>query len=209
MRLLLVDDHPVVRRGLCALLKEAFPGGEVGEAGSAAEVWERLAAHSWDVVLLDISLGVESGLEVLMELRRRAPGLPVLMVSAHAEEDFAVRSLRAGAAGYLVKTSAPDEVVAAVAKVLQGRRYVTASLAERLAATVGGDLSVEPHEVLSQRELQVLCLVARGLSLKQIAAELDLSEKTIATYRSRVGAKLGLSTNVELTRYALTHKLVD
>lgn len=209
MRLLLVDDHPLVRRGLKAVLCDALPGLVVVEAGTADEVWRRLEAGAPDLVLLDISLGPDSGIDVLTELKRRYPRLPVLIVTAHPEEDFAVRCLRADAAGYVSKDAAPDELVVAVRKVLGGGRYVTAALAERLALAIGSDLRVDPHELLSGRELQVLRLIARGQSLKQVAGQLGLSEKTVATYRARLGSKLGLSTNVELARYAISHKLTD
>jgi len=160
-------------------------------------------------VLLDINIPGRSGLEVLSDARRLYPRLPVLVLSAYPEEEFAVRCLRLGAAGYLTKNSASDELVAASRKALEGGKYVTAALAERLAAVLGGEVRSEPHETLSGRELQVLRLVASGLTLKEIAGQLHLSEKTIATYRARISAKLGVSTGVELTRYALQHKLVD
>jgi two-component system, NarL family, invasion response regulator UvrY len=209
MRFLLVDDHAVVRRGLMHILSEAFPGSSFGEAGSAAEALNLVNAERWDVALIDLNLPGRDGLALLEELRHTLPKLPALVLSVQPEEEFALRCLRLGASGYLTKESAPDELAAAVRKVLGGGKYVTASLAERLAQLVGRDLAQASHEALSNRELQVLRLVASGRSLKQIAAELNLSEKTIATYRARIAEKLSISTNVELTRYALRHKLVD
>lgn len=210
MKVLIVDDHAMVRRGLAALISSAWPGqAVVGDASTTAEALELATSRQWDVVLLDISLGSESGIDLLDEVRKAAPRLPVLMVSGHREEEFAVRCLRQGAAGYVSKTASADELIAAIRKVASGGRYVTPSLAERLASVVGTSAGVAPHETLSKRELQVLQAVARGKSLKIIADDLGLSEKTIATYRARISSKLGVSTNVELTRYALLHKLVD
>ena len=208
-RMLVVDDHEVVRRGTRQVLAEGFPGAAFGEASVAAEALALLQAERWDLLVLDINLPGRSGLEVLEEVRRLWPRLPVLVLSAYPEEEFAVRCLRLGAAGYLTKSSAADELVAAARKALEGGKYVTAALAERLASVLGGGVRGEPHEALSGRELQVVRLVATGRSMKEIAAELHLSEKTIATYRARIAEKLGVSTNVELTRYALQHKLVE
>lgn len=208
-RMLVVDDHEVVRRGTRQVLAEGFPGAAFGEAATAPEALALLAAERWDLLVLDINLPGRSGLEVLEDVRRLWPRLPVLVLSAYPEEEFAVRCLRLGASGYLTKSSAADELVAAVRKALEGGKYVTAALAERLASVLGGGVRGEPHEALSGRELQVVRLVATGRSMKEIAAELHLSEKTIATYRARIAEKLGVSTNVELTRYALQHKLVE
>jgi DNA-binding NarL/FixJ family response regulator len=208
-RMLVVDDHEVVRRGTRQVLAEGFPGAAFGEAATAADALALLTAERWDLLLLDINLPGRSGLEVLEDVRRLWPRLPVLVLSAYPEEEFAVRCLRLGASGYLTKSSAADELVAAVRKALDGGKYVTAALAERLASVLGGGVRGEPHESLSGRELQVVRLVATGRSMKEIAAELHLSEKTIATYRARIAEKLGVSTNVELTRYALQHKLVE
>jgi DNA-binding NarL/FixJ family response regulator len=208
-RILLVDDHEVVRRGARQVLEEGFPGAVFGEAASSEEALARLSREPWDLLLLDINIPGRNGLEVLEDARRSWHQLPVLVLSAYPEEEFAVRCIRLGAAGYLTKNSASDELVAAARKVLDGGRYVTASLAEKLAAVLGGDVRQEPHATLSVRELQVLKLVATGWTLREIAGELHLSEKTIATYRARVSEKLGASTNVDLARYALQHKLVD
>jgi two-component system, NarL family, invasion response regulator UvrY len=208
-RILIVDDHEVVRRGTRLVLDEGFPGAVFGEAATAGDALSALHAEPWDLLVLDINIPGRSGLEVLSDARRLWPKLPVLVLSAYPEEEFAVRCLRLGAAGYLTKSSASDELVAAARKALAGGKYVTAALAERLAAVLGGEVRGEPHETLSGRELQVLRLVATGHTLKEIAAELHLSEKTIATYRARIAEKLGVSTGVELTRYALQHRLVD
>jgi len=208
-RFLIVDDHEIVRKGVKQVLADAFPGAHIGEAASSEAASAALAGGEWDLVLLDINIPGRGGLELLEEAKSRRPAQPVLMLSAYPEEEFALRCLRLGASGYLTKSSASDELVAAMRKVLGGGKYVTASLAERLAEVLGGEVQQAPHEALSARELQVLRLVALGKSGKEIATDLHLSEKTIATYRTRIAEKLGVSTNVELTRYALRHKLVD
>ncbi len=208
-RILIVDDHEIVRKGIHQTLSEGIVGAEFGEAATPEDALARLADERWDVLLLDLNLPGRGGLDLLTELKRAWPRVRVLVVSAYAEEEFALRCLRLGADGYVTKTSGSKEILAAVRKVLGGGKYVTTALGERLAAAAGGELTEAPHEVLSTRELQVLRLVARGRSLKEIAAQLHLSERTIATYRARIGTKLGLSTNVEIARYALQHKLVD
>jgi DNA-binding NarL/FixJ family response regulator len=206
---LVIEDHPVVRRGLEQILSAAFHDVRFGEASNATAALELAARERWDLALLDLHLPGRDGLSVLEELRRRHPSLPVLVLSVYPEQAFALRCLRLGAAGYVTKDSAPEELSAAVKKVLGGGSYLTAALAENLAAIARGDLSHAPNETLSHREMQVLRLVATGRSQKQIAGELNLSEKTVATYRARIAAKLRISTNVELTRYALRHGLVD
>jgi DNA-binding NarL/FixJ family response regulator len=208
-RILIADDHEVVRRGLKDILAEAFDRLKVGEAANAHEALEAVRKQEWDIVLLDINMPGRSGLEVLEELKRDLPRLPVLVLSVFPEADYAVRALKMGAAGYLTKQSASDELLAAVRKALAGGKYVTASLAEKLAASLAGQDAAAPHEALSNRELQVLRMIATGKTIKEIAAELCLSEKTVGTYRTRISDKLGLGTNVELTRYALQHRLVD
>jgi DNA-binding NarL/FixJ family response regulator len=208
-RILIVDDHEVVRRGLRQVLVEAFPGSVVEEADRSETALGAIAGTAWDLVLLDVNIPGRSGLEVLEDAKRLRPRMPVLVVSAYPEEEFAVRCIRLGAAGYLTKNAASAELVAAARKALAGGKYVTARLAERLMDVLGGAAQSAPHEALSSRELQVLRLVASGKTSKEIAAELHLSEKTIATYRARISDKLGLSTIVEVTRYALQHGLVN
>ncbi len=209
MRFLIADDHELIRRGLRGLLRDHFPGAEIVEAADAREALEVVDDHDWNLALVDINMPGRSGLELLRDLRRLKPGLPVLVVSAHTEEDFALRALKLGAAGYVSKQSAADVLVGAVKKVLAGGRHVSPAVAEKLAQAAAEGWSGTPQENLSHRELQVLQMIARGKTIKEIAAELALSEKTIATYRSRISEKIGLSTNVELTRFALQHKLVD
>jgi DNA-binding NarL/FixJ family response regulator len=209
MRLLIVEDHQIVRRGLKELFAEAFPELQVGEAENSRSAVELLMSQEWDLMLVDVNIPGRSGLEVIEEAKRLRPGTPSLVLSGYSEEEFAVRSLKLGASGYLEKGLSSDEIVAAARKALAGGKYVTASLAEKLADSLGGDAPPSPHECLSNRELQVLRRVAGGATIKEIAAELDLSEKTVGTYRGRLAKKLSLKSSVELTRYALKHRLVD
>ena len=204
---LIAEDHPLVRRGLCGLLRDEYPAARISEADTAREALQAVAGGGFDLAIVDINLPGSDGLELLRELRRLHPQLPVLVVSAHDEEGFALRALKMGAAGYVSKQSAADVLTAAVRKVLGGGRYVGPRAAERLARAAAEGWSGEAHEMLSHRELQVLRRIAEGWSIKEIAAELSLSEKTIATYRSRLSEKLRLSSNVELTRYAIRHRL--
>lgn len=209
MRILLVDDHEIVRRGLKELLTEEFPKAVFGEANTVPQAREMIVQKEWDLVLLDINLPGGSGLDMLGELRQLRPQAAVLVLSSYPEEEFALRSFKLGAAGYLTKASVADEMLTAVKKVLSGGKYVSAALAEKIATALGRGMDQELHETLSTRELEVLRRVVTGRTIKEIAAELSLSEKTIGTYRSRISEKLGVSTNVELTRYALKHRLVE
>jgi two-component system, NarL family, invasion response regulator UvrY len=209
MRVLIVDDYEIARRGLKHIFADAFPQLQVGEAKNSQTAMEQLMKQEWDLVLVDVNIPGRNGLEVLQEVKRLRPQTPVLVVSGYPEEEFAVRSLKLGASGYLNKSLASDEILAAAKKALAGGKYVTASLAEKLAASLGDKVQSAPHECLSNRELLVLRLVASGRTIKEIADELSLSEKTVGTYRTRIAKKLGLSSNVELTRYALKHRLVD
>lgn len=208
-KVLIADDHEIFRLGVRDLLTREFGALTFGAARNSREAEDLLRRAPWDLVLLDINMPGRSGLEVLAEARRLRPRTPVLVLTMYPEEEFALHAFRLGAAGYLTKQAAADELCVAVRKVLAGGKYVTAALAERLAASLGGDVHAAAHEVLSPRELQVLRLVAGGKTLKEIAAELALSEKTVGTYRARVAEKLGLGSNVELARYALRHKLVE
>lgn len=207
-RILLVDDHEIARRGLEQALAFNLPEASFGEAASTGEALACLEAGRWDLALVDLNMPGRDGLEFLSEARRLWPDLPVLVVSAYAEDEFAVRCFRLGARGYVNKTSGSAEILAAVKRVLAGGKYITATLAERLATALGGGEGQPPHEALSARELQVLRMVATGKTLKEIAGELHLSERTVATYRARIAEKLGLSSAVELTRYAMQHNLV-
>ena len=209
MQILIVDDHEVMRHGLRDILQRRLSPVAVTEAKDSREAVARLAEKAWDLVLLDINLPGRSGLDVLAEVRLTSPKTPVLMLTAYPEEQFAVRAFRMGAAGYLNKQSASDELLVAVKRILGGGKYVTASLAERLADSLGDDATQARHECLSNRELQVLRLVAAGKTIKEIALDLSLSEKTVATYRTRIGEKMHLASNVDIARYAVQNGLVE
>ena len=208
-RVLIADDHEIVRDGLRDILTTRLGTVVVSEAKDAGEAINLLIKEDWDLVLLDINMPGRDGLEVLEEAKRLRPKTPVMVLTAYPEEQFAIRSFKLGASGYLTKQSATDELVTAVQRILAGGKYITASLAERLAVSLGGNDDQAPHEALSNRELQVLRLIALGKSMKAIADELALSEKTVATYRTRISEKAGLKTNVEIARYALKHGLVE
>lgn len=209
MRVLIADDHAVFRRGLKETLAEAFSAVVFGEASTAQEALDHVRRQSWDVVILDISMPGKSGLDILDELKRLRPKLPILLLSMHPEQQFARRALKAGAAGYLTKDGVPEELKEAIKKIVGGGRYVSATLAEKLAVDLreGSDLPL--HELLSDREFQVLRMIASGKTVKEIAEELSLSVKTVSTYRARILEKSGMKTNAELIRYALQAELVD
>jgi DNA-binding NarL/FixJ family response regulator len=208
-RILVVDDHVLVRRGLRSIMEGAFPDLELVEAEDASRALELAAKVACDLALVDINLPGRNGLDLLQDLRRLYPKMPVIVLTAFAEGDYGLRAYKLGASGYVSKQSAETELLRAIRKALTGGIYVTPSLAETFASVLAGNAPDAPHESLSNRELQVLCSVARGKTLKEIAAELNLSEKTIGTYRTRISQKLGISTNVELARYAERNRLVD
>ncbi len=208
IRIVLCDDHPLLREGLKAVLAQFSDLKVTAEASSGAELLETVRSRTVDVVMLDLSLPDRSGLELLKDLQGEPKPPAVVVLTMHPEEQYAVRALRAGAAAYLEKGSAPEELVAAVRKVAAGGRYVTSSLAELLAAGLATP-SEAPHESLSDREYQVLCRLASGRSIKDIAGELFLSPTTVATYRSRILEKLGLGTTAEMVRYAVDHRLIE
>lgn len=208
MRIVIADDHPVVRRGLKAIVKDALRAADVDEAGNAAELLALVRKREPDVVLLDIAMPGQSGLEALKELRHERPKLPMLVLSIHSEDQFAVRSIKAGASGYLTKDSAPAELINAIRTVVAGRKYITPSVAERLASAVESDANRPPHEILSDREFHVLRLLAAGKTNGEVADELALSAKTVSTYRTRTLRKMGMRNNAELTQYAVRHGLL-
>ena len=208
-KILIADDHGIVRKGLKEALEEELGKTAFGEAANGREVLEQLRKSEWDLVLLDIGMEGRSGLEVLEEIRSTQPKLPVLILSMYPEAQFAVRALRHGASGYVNKQTAPEELVSAVKKVLAGGRYVSPALGEQLVTEVQGNSQQALHDSLSSRELQVLRLVATGKSLKEIGADLAISVKTVGTYHTRLLQKMGMKSDVELTRYALLNKLVE
>ena len=209
IKILVADDHPVVRRGLRQILAETPDIVLGGEATNGLEVLSKVRSDHWDVVVLDISMPGRSGLDVLKDLKRERPKLPVLVLSMHAEDEYAVRVLKAGASGYLTKGAMPEEVVRAIKKVVSGGKYVTPRVAEKLVFDLGKDAEKPPHTTLSDREYDVMCMIASGKAVGNIAKELSLSVKTISTYRTRILEKMKLLTNTELTRYAISNRLVD
>ncbi|MFY9112973.1 MAG: response regulator transcription factor [Desulfomonilia bacterium] len=209
IRVLVVDDHPIVREGLKQILSDTEDILVVDEADSGQAVLTSAARSNFDVVLLDISMPGRDGLEVLRELKQQKPKLPVLILSMYPEEHYAVRVLRAGASGYLTKSSAPDELISAIRKVASGRKYISSTLAERLTYELDRDADRPMHEVLSDREYQVMHMISTGKSLKEIAEALGLSVKTVSTYRSRIMEKMNMKNNAEIVLYAVQNKLID
>lgn len=208
MRVLIVDDHAVFRRGLKEILTDAFDAVEVGEAPNGQEALPLVRQETWDLIILDVTMPGRHGLDILKDIKCAYPRLPVLVLSMHPEDQYAVRALTAGASGYLTKEAAPQNLVEAVKKALAGGKYITPTLAERLASRLGQSPSAPAHEALSDREYQVLCLLASGKTVSQVAEELILSAKTVSTYRTRILEKMALKNNSELTRYALENRLV-
>jgi len=206
-KVLIADDHAIVRRGLKHILAEELDF-EVGEAETPQQVTEMVRTKAWDVIVLDLDLPGKSGLDVLKELKQAHPKLPVLILSMHPEDQFAVRTLRAGAAGYMTKASAAEELVKALRKILRGGKYISESAADKLALSVADESKMDPHEMLSDREYQVLCMIASGATVSEIATELCLSVPTISTYRTRILEKMHLRTNANLTYYAIQNGLV-
>lgn len=209
IRILVADDHAVVRQGVKQILAEVKDIIVKGEAQNGPETLKKITENDYDVVLLDISMPGRSGLEVLEDIKAQHPKLAVLILSMHPEEQYAVRALRAGASGYLTKASAPQELIGAIRKAAGGGKYVTSSLAEKLADEMETDIEKLPHERLSNREHQVMLMLAEGKSVSDIADELCLSVKTISTYRTRVMSKMGMKKNAELTLYAVHNKLIN
>jgi len=209
IRILVADDHAVVRQGVKQILADVKDMAVKDEAQNGSETLKKVTDQDFDVVLLDISMPGRSGLEILEDIKMQRPKTAVLILSMHPEEQYAVRALKAGASGYLTKASAPQELIGAIRKVAGGGKYVTASLAEKLADELEIDTEKLPHERLSNREHQVMLMLAEGKSVSDIAEELCLSVKTISTYRTRVMSKMGMKKNAELTLYAVHNKLIS
>ena len=209
MKILIADDHIVVRLGIKQILADAFKQAKFGEASNGQEVLELIWRETWDAVVLDVTMPGRSGLEILTEIKRDRPKLPVLMLSMHPEDQFAIRLLKAGASGYMTKESAPAELVGAMRKALSGGRYISATLAEKMAELIGTDVQKEPHERLSDREFLILRLIGSGKAVGGIARELGLSAKTVSTYRARLLQKMSLTNNAELVHYAFQHQLLS
>jgi len=208
LRILLADDHAVVRRGVKQILVEAFPQSVFGEAQNAHELLDLIGKEQWDIVVLDLNMPGGNGLEALKQIKQNLPKLPVLILTMFPEDQYAVRTIRAGAAGYLNKESAPEELVQAIHKILRGGKYISAAVADELVLYALHDDDQPLHKHLSDREYQVLCLIASGKEVKEISSELALSAKTVSTYRARLLEKMNMNTNAELTYYAIQNGLV-
>jgi two-component system, NarL family, invasion response regulator UvrY len=209
LQVLIADDHAVVRRGIKGIVSEEFDEVEFGEASTASQVLELVHTQRWDILILDITMPGRSGLEVLKEVKHGHPELPVLVLSIHPEDQFAIRTLRAGAAGYMTKENAPEELIKAIRKVVSGGRYVSSSLAEKLVVELAADTKKLPHESLSDREYQVLQMIVSGKTVGAIARDLSLSVKTISTHRTRILEKMRMKNNAELTYYMLSNRLLN
>jgi two-component system, NarL family, invasion response regulator UvrY len=207
MNVILADDHTIVRHGLRQLLDREADITVAGEASNGNEVFDLLRTVEADVIVLDITMPGRNGLETLKDLKRLYPAIPVLVLSMHPSDQYALRVLKAGAAGYLTKETAPDDLVAAIQKAFRGEKYISPDVADILATFVHQGGSDEPHKLLSDRELEVFCLIGSGKGLTQIGDQLNLSVKTISTYRTRIMEKTGLASNAEITRYVVEHKL--
>jgi len=208
LKIILADDHAVVRQGVKQILAGALTTAEFGEASNTGELLALLKQEHWDIVVLDLTMPGSNGLEVLKLIKHDHPQLPVLILSMYPEDQFAVRAVRAGAAGYLNKEGAPEELVQALRKILAGGNYISAAVADELVLHSRQESDRPPHELLSDREYQVLCLIASGKAVKEIGTELALSPATISTYRARILQKMGMTTNAQLMQYAIQKALV-
>jgi DNA-binding NarL/FixJ family response regulator len=208
IKVLVADDHPIVREGLKQIISTVPDIKLGGEALNGQEVLDAVSRENWDVIVLDLNMPGKDGFEVLKDLHRDYPTLPILILSIHSEDQLAVRLIKAGAAGYMTKESAPQEFINAIRKLHSGRKYISASLAEKLADALTVDLQAEPHSVLSDREYQIFCFLAAGKSVHEIEKDLSISVKTVRTYRDRILEKMNMENDVELSRYAVEHKLI-
>jgi len=209
IRVFIADDHGIVRKGMKQILSRTPDIEVAGEASTGQEALEKIWANNFDVVILDISLPGRNGLEILKQIKSQQPKLPVLILSMYPEDQYAVRVLKAGAAGYLTKESDKSELIEAIRRIAQGKKYITPELAERLADELKPGADKAPHDKLSDREYHLMCLIAKGKNTKEIAAELSLSIKTIGTHRASLLDKMEMKSNAELTHYAIQHKLVE
>jgi len=209
LRFIMADDHPVVLKGLKEILWESFDKAIIDETTTGYELLRKVQNNQYDLVLLDISLPDINGLEVLKEIKKKKPKLPVLIISMYLEEQYALRAMKAGAQGYVTKRSASDELVLAVRKILSGKRYISPAFAEKMLYDFESDAEKPPHESLSDRELQVLCMIGKGKAVNQIAEELHVSANTVRTYRTRILDKIGVKGTSKLIHYALMHGLAE
>jgi len=209
MKILIADDHEVVRQGLERIFQKEFPGAHIETVADGADIVKKVMQSEWDLVISDLSMPSKTGLEALEDIKKHYPKLPVLILTMHPEEQYALRALKAGASGYLSKSMDAAELITAARRALMGRKYITPSLAERLSEMVNSPTAELPHQLLSNREFEVMKLLAKGLSLIEIGQKLAVTPTTISTYRSRILHKMNLTNNSELTRYAIVHQLID
>jgi DNA-binding NarL/FixJ family response regulator len=205
-RILLADDHSFVRLGLIQILKDEYPAAEIKEVNDGSSLVKEVSLGDWDLIISDLDMPGQSGLQALEQIKLLKPHIPVLILSIYAEDLYAIRSLKAGASGYLNKNAAPYELINAIQRILQGKKYITPEIAEKLLFGVQGKA---PHEILSNREFEIFKLLASGKTITQIADALSVALTTVSTHRSRIMEKLGLSTNSDLTRYAITHHIIS
>jgi DNA-binding NarL/FixJ family response regulator len=208
MRILIADDHAILRKGLREILLDEYPSAYIEEVADADSLFKKTLKAEWDVVITDLSMPGRSGLEALREIKQNSPKLPVLVLSNYPEDQYATRVLKAGASGYINKDTAPAELVKAIQKVLIGRKYITPSIAEKLASDLSSDSDKAPHELLTDREFDVMKLLASGKPILEIANMLSLSPTTISTYRARILDKMNMKSNADLTRYALQNNII-
>ncbi len=209
IKIFIADDHPLVRKGIKDILEEEIDLKVIGDAAYPHEVLDGLKRLEPDVLITDLSMPGRSGLDLVADIKQLFPKLPILVLTMHPEDRFAVRALKAGAYGYLTKDSKPEELIKAVRQVVTGRKYITASLAEKLATEIDKDISKMPHELLSDREFQIMRLIASGKKVSEIADKLSISIRTVNTYRSRILEKMNMKTNAELTMYSIENNLID
>jgi two-component system invasion response regulator UvrY len=208
IKILIADDHAIVREGLKQIVAEKSGMRVTGEASNYAELFQLLPKNEWDLIILDIHMPGKNGLEALRDIRQAYPSLPILILSMYSEEQYGLRSIKAGASGYLEKVSAPDELVKAIQKIISGGKYISSQLAEQMANRLDSNYELQIHESLSNRELQILCQIASGKSAEQIAKELIISVHTVYSYRNRILEKMKMKSNVELTQYAIQNNLI-
>jgi two-component system invasion response regulator UvrY len=208
LKILIADDHAVVRKGLRQILLEEYPSAQIGEVADAESLLSEIMKDDWNIVITDMNMPGRSGLDALTQIKQMAPQLPVLIMSMYPEDQYALRVLKAGASGYLGKDNIHDDIIKAIQSVQLGKKYITPAVAEKLANALGDDNRLQPHETLSDREFEVLKLLASGKAVSDIASQLSLSATTVSTYRSRIMEKMNMKTNAELTRYALEKKLI-
>jgi two-component system, NarL family, invasion response regulator UvrY len=208
LKILIADDHAIVRKGLKQILLEEYPSAVIGEVGDAESLLAEVMKEGWDIVISDMNMPGRSGLDALTQIKQISPQLPVLIMSMYPEDQYAIRVLRAGASGYLGKENIHGDIIRAIQAVQLGKKFITPSIAEKLANALGEDNALQPHETLSDREFEVLKLLSSGKAVSDIAAQLSLSATTVSTYRSRIMEKMNMRTNAELTRYSLEKKLI-